>query len=325
MSTWTSFTKFATSVADTMAKAATTIEESARKAAADLETQHRITVEAKREMGDVEEANIVKLDTKAVLAKMSIPIPAGVQEGLSRMGMRGRQQAGDVDGDGEKADTSPVLALPPAHAPANETHSLPWESAENGVDADNLRTQILALSSDKRNFLVSPPDGTDFVFDMPKYLPTALAILQIDKQLEQMRFELVPKQIKDDRFWQNYFYRVTRLQQSSMLLNQPPSSVVNASESLAPSNLPAEAINTSVKTSMEEGTSSSASSMAQSNSVESFSVAETGLSVSAGMSSSAIDIPDSLEDAALGDDDYASTESFGADWEKELQNELDEV
>ncbi|TPX55132.1 hypothetical protein CcCBS67573_g09507 [Chytriomyces confervae] len=320
MSTWTSFTKFATSVADTMAKAATTIEESARKAAADLETQHRITVEAKREMGDVEETNIVKLDTKAVLAKMSIPIPAGVQDGLSRMGMKGRQQAGDADGD----DTSPIVALPPAHAPANQTQSLPWESAENGVDADNLRTQILALSGDKRNFLVSPPDGTDFVFDMPKYLPTALAILQIDKQLEQMRFELVPKQIKDDRFWQNYFYRVTRLQQSSMLLNQQPSSVVNASESLASANLPVEASNTSVKTPLER-VSSSSSSVAKSNSVESFSVAETGPSVSAGLSSSGIDIPDSLEDAALGDEEYASTESFGADWEKELQNELDEV
>ncbi|KAJ3253883.1 hypothetical protein HDU77_004330 [Chytriomyces hyalinus] len=318
MSTWTSFTKFATSVADTMAKAATTIEKSARKAAADLETQHRITVEAKREMGDVEETNIVKLDTKAVLAKMSIPIPAGVQDGLSRMGMRGRLQAGDADGD----DTSPIVALPPAHAPANQIQSLPWESAENGVDADNLRTQILALSADKRNFLVSPPDGTDFVFDMPKYLPTALAILQIDKQLEQMRFELVPKQIKDDRFWQNYFYRVTRLQQSSMLLNQQPSSVVNASVSLASANLPVEASNASVKTPLE-GVSSSSSSMAKSNSVESFSVAETGLS--AGLSSSGIDIPDSLEDAALGDEEYASTESFGADWEKELQNELDEV
>ncbi|KAI8835180.1 hypothetical protein BJ741DRAFT_226863 [Chytriomyces cf. hyalinus JEL632] len=187
-----------------------------------------------------------------------------------------------------------------------------------------LRLLIIQRTQDKRNFLVSPPDGTDFVFDMPKYLPTALAILQIDKQLEQMRFELVPKQIKDDRFWQNYFYRVTRLQQSSMLLNQQPSSVVNASESLASANLPAESISVSVKTQLE-GVSSSSSSMAQANSVESFSVADTGLSGSAGLSSGGIDIPDSLEDAVLGDEEYASTESFGADWEKELQNELDEV
>lgn len=38
-----------------------------------------------------------------------------------------------------------------------------------------------------------------------------------DKQLESMRFELVPKIITEEQFWRNYFYRVSLICQASDL------------------------------------------------------------------------------------------------------------
>ncbi|KAF8938152.1 Synapse-associated protein 1, partial [Haplosporangium gracile] len=64
---------------------------------------------------------------------------------------------------------------------------------------------------DKRNFLLPPPPGTDFVFDMKVYSSTAMATLKEDPNLNKMRFYLVPKEIEELVFWRNYFYRVTLL------------------------------------------------------------------------------------------------------------------
>ena len=33
-------------------------------------------------------------------------------------------------------------------------------------------------------------------------------------QLSEMRYELVPKIVKEDEFWKNYFYRVNLIKQS---------------------------------------------------------------------------------------------------------------
>ena len=42
-------------------------------------------------------------------------------------------------------------------------------------------------------------------------MPTALACLAADKDLEQLRFGLVPRKLKEDKFWRNYFYHVSLL------------------------------------------------------------------------------------------------------------------
>ncbi|XP_035664440.1 synapse-associated protein 1-like isoform X2 [Branchiostoma floridae] len=80
-----------------------------------------------------------------------------------------------------------------------------------------MKSQILALSQDKRNFMRNPPAGVQFQFDYEAMFPVAMATLQEDSNLQKMRFELVPKQIKEENFWRNYFYRVSLIKQSTQL------------------------------------------------------------------------------------------------------------
>ncbi|KAF9433972.1 Synapse-associated protein 1 [Entomortierella beljakovae] len=69
---------------------------------------------------------------------------------------------------------------------------------------------------DKRNFLLPPPPGTDFVFDMNVYSSAAVATLKHDPNLDRMRFYLVPKEVEELVFWRNYFYRVSLLKQVAL-------------------------------------------------------------------------------------------------------------
>ena len=66
----------------------------------------------------------------------------------------------------------------------------PWTGMH---DEANMRERILALSADKRNFTMDPPDTTKFEFDLAVMAPVARATAQYDIRLEQMRFSLVPK------------------------------------------------------------------------------------------------------------------------------------
>ncbi|GFS08726.1 synapse-associated protein 1 [Elysia marginata] len=84
-------------------------------------------------------------------------------------------------------------------------------------DEDELKTKILALSKDKRNFVRNPPSGVQFQFDFDSASPVATATLQEDSNLRDMRFQLVPKQVSEETFWRNYFYRVSLIRQSSQL------------------------------------------------------------------------------------------------------------
>ncbi|NXX67045.1 SYAP1 protein, partial [Spizella passerina] len=53
---------------------------------------------------------------------------------------------------------------------------------------------IICSSKDKRNFLRDPPAGVQFHFDFDQMYPVALVMLQEDELLNRMRFDLVPKQ-----------------------------------------------------------------------------------------------------------------------------------
>ncbi|KAG0322824.1 Synapse-associated protein 1 [Dissophora globulifera] len=83
-------------------------------------------------------------------------------------------------------------------------------------DEEKIKARILSLSKDKRNFLLPPPPGTDFVFDMNAYSSTAVATLKQDPNLEKMRFYLVPREVEELVFWRNYFYRVSLLKQVAL-------------------------------------------------------------------------------------------------------------
>lgn len=100
------------------------------------------------------------------------------------------------------------------HTKKSDVAMPPWVDSH---DEETIQQQILALSADKRNFLRDPPAGVQFNFDFDQMYPVALVMLQEDELLSKMRFALVPKLVKEDVFWRNYFYRVSLIKQSAQL------------------------------------------------------------------------------------------------------------
>lgn len=109
-----------------------------------------------------------------------------------------------------------------------EQESAPWSGYQN---EEELKEKILALSEDRRNFLRAPPQGVDFDFEYSAVAAHAVVLLQEDARLQKMRYELVPKRVKEDDFWRNYFYRVGLAKQSFEL-----SDSLSATTSAAPSS-----------------------------------------------------------------------------------------
>ncbi|XP_028410696.1 synapse-associated protein 1-like [Dendronephthya gigantea] len=100
------------------------------------------------------------------------------------------------------------------HNKRKETGVPPWVGYH---EEETMKSQILALSSDERNFLRDPPSGVQFHYEYESMFPVALATLEEDPELKKMRFNLVPKKVKESAFWRNYFYRVSLIKQSSQL------------------------------------------------------------------------------------------------------------
>uniref|UniRef100_A0ABI7W1V5 BSD domain-containing protein n=1 Tax=Felis catus TaxID=9685 RepID=A0ABI7W1V5_FELCA len=117
------------------------------------------------------------------------------------------------------------------HTKKSEAAVPPWVDSN---DEETIQQQILALSADKRNFLRDPPAGVQFNFDFDQMYPVALIMLQEDELLSRMRFALVPKlclhlcipstsrclpvqNVREEVFWRNYFYRVSLIKQSAQL------------------------------------------------------------------------------------------------------------
>ncbi|XP_076824640.1 synapse-associated protein 1-like isoform X2 [Clavelina lepadiformis] len=90
----------------------------------------------------------------------------------------------------------------------------PWVGYQ---EEEMMKQQILALSTDTRNFLRSPPSGVQFQFEFEQMFPVAMATLKEDENLNKMRFHLVPTKVKEETFWRNYFYRVSLIKQSAQL------------------------------------------------------------------------------------------------------------
>lgn len=76
------------------------------------------------------------------------------------------------------------------HGGSTELSEPPWVGCE---DEEKVKTEILSLSADKRNFVRSPPGGVEFPFDMAASFPVALTLLREDPELPKMRYEIVPK------------------------------------------------------------------------------------------------------------------------------------
>uniref|UniRef100_A0A8C2RNL5 BSD domain-containing protein n=1 Tax=Capra hircus TaxID=9925 RepID=A0A8C2RNL5_CAPHI len=140
--------------------------------------------------------------------------------GLEQPAAGGRQSQGDGQGHAppdqcseavaESAEGEPQLArnqelLHQAKGLGKRPHPCcrPWVWTTNDREC-----------GDKRNFLRDPPAGVQFNFDFDQMYPVALVMLQEDELLSRMRFDLVPKLVKEDVFWRNYFYRVSLIKQS---------------------------------------------------------------------------------------------------------------
>ncbi|XP_053166835.1 synapse-associated protein 1 [Hemicordylus capensis] len=100
------------------------------------------------------------------------------------------------------------------HTKKSEAAVPPWVDSN---EEETIQQQILALSADRRNFLRDPPAGVQFNFDFDQMFPVAMVMLQEDELLNRMRFDLVPKHVKEEIFWRNYFYRVSLIKQSAQL------------------------------------------------------------------------------------------------------------
>ncbi|MFH4980964.1 hypothetical protein AB6A40_007673 [Gnathostoma spinigerum] len=86
---------------------------------------------------------------------------------------------------------------------------LPWR---NLPDQAFAKKSILALSLDARNFLRDPPREAGL--DPKKVEVIAALLLKEDPNLRKIRYQLVPKRITEEKFWNNYFYRVSLIRQS---------------------------------------------------------------------------------------------------------------
>merc|ERR1719266_2778849 len=122
-----------------------------------------------------------------------------------------------------------------------EQESAPWSGYQG---EEELREKILALSEDRRNFLRAPPQGVDFDFEYSAVAAHAVVLLGEDTRLRDMRYELVPKKVKEDEFWRNYFYRVGLAKQSFELAPVAP---ITSTETAKPTTN-----NTSVNRGMDD-------------------------------------------------------------------------
>ncbi|KAM7406545.1 hypothetical protein PAMP_000919 [Pampus punctatissimus] len=195
-------------------------------------------------------------------------------------------------------------------------------------EEDTIQQQILALSADKRNFLRDPPAGVQFHFDMEQMYPLAAVMLEEDQLLNRMRFDLVPKHVKEEVFWRNYFYRVSLIKQSAQLTalaaQQQQKDVEDRGTSVSPDDVvltdnvrpktPPVSISDIQKSPQEEE-----EEMSTSPGVSEF--------VSDAFDSTSInqeDLRKEMEQLVLDKKNSPSPDEESADWEKELQQELQE-
>ncbi|XP_027288518.1 synapse-associated protein 1 isoform X2 [Cricetulus griseus] len=210
------------------------------------------------------------------------------------------------------------------HTKKSEAAVPPWVDSH---DEETIQQQILALSADKRNFLRDPPAGVHFNFDFDQMYPVALVMLKEDELLSKMRFALVPKHVKEEVFWRNYFYRISLIKQSAQLTalaaQQQASGKEEKSsreddlpltEAVRPKTPPV-VIKSQLKTQEEEEEISTSPSVSEFVS-DAFDTCNLNQE----------DLRKEMEQLVLDkmQDETIALEEDSADWEKELQQELQE-
>ncbi|XP_004635136.1 synapse-associated protein 1 [Octodon degus] len=211
------------------------------------------------------------------------------------------------------------------HTKKSEAAVPPWVDSN---DEETIQQQILALAADKRNFLRDPPAGVQFHFDFDQMYPVALVMLREDELLSKMRFTLVPKLVKEEVFWRNYFYRVSLIKQSAQLTalaaqqqasgKEDKSGSVGAdsplTEAVRPKTPPV-VIKSQLKTQEDEEEISTSPGVSEFVS-DAFDACNLNQE----------DLRREMEQLVLDkkEEETATLEGDSADWEKELQQELQE-
>lgn len=87
---------------------------------------------------------------------------------------------------------------------------LPWEQFESQV-AKSVQERVFALSESDRCFLTPVSEGSDFFFDYEEHTVVILKLLDIDPRIGKIRFKIVPRLVKEEMFWRNYFFQVSKI------------------------------------------------------------------------------------------------------------------
>ncbi|CAI4230105.1 unnamed protein product [Auanema sp. JU1783] len=102
---------------------------------------------------------------------------------------------------------------------------IPWE----GLSDEGLaKKQMLSLSLDSHNFLRESPGDSEFSLEEQEAI--AAVLIKEDPNLNKIRFQLVPKQLSEAKFWKNYFYRVSLIRQSLAVNSSPEPTPSTANE-----------------------------------------------------------------------------------------------
>ncbi|KAL1511661.1 hypothetical protein AB1Y20_004951 [Prymnesium parvum] len=105
---------------------------------------------------------------------------------------------------------------------------LPWEMP--GI-SEATRARMRALSQERATFLAPPVRGSSsYVFALSSNVALVMEALNIDQNLQRQRHLLVPEQISEELFFQNYFHHLHVMAEGGST-RDPPSLTDGASVS----------------------------------------------------------------------------------------------
>ncbi|CEL91599.1 unnamed protein product [Vitrella brassicaformis CCMP3155] len=138
------------------------------------------------------------------LTQVATTVKTGVERGIKE----GKDIATDVAKDFKQGLANIDVSTPFKPGTALPRGSLPWGRFEEQYEVV-VKDRVLQLTESHDVFMLSAPPS--FAFQMKEHIGTAHEMLEEDPRLDRARFELVPKRIKEDQFWRNYFWRVEQV------------------------------------------------------------------------------------------------------------------
>ncbi|EGG20245.1 hypothetical protein DFA_07368 [Cavenderia fasciculata] len=98
----------------------------------------------------------------------------------------------------------------------------PWMDFEldDKESEKQIIDRILDLKMSKKTFMNSPPIDSDYTQEFDDFLiAIAKSTLKYDKNMERVRFLLVPRFISEEQFWKNWYYRVMEVRKEYNIIS----------------------------------------------------------------------------------------------------------